>query len=285
MLRSLHRRPRGRALAAVLGRVTAGRVPGGPADLAADQPRVWFREHFEIAAGEVIDFLAAAGLTLEGKTVADIGSGDGIIDLGLALRGRPRALVGYDVNLTQADHLLEQAQRFAGVDALPPNLSFATSQPEGLGAPDASYDVLVTWSAFEHVRDPTGLLREMRRIVRPDGVLFLQLWPFYHSHRGSHLWDWFPEPFHHLRQGEAEIEAGIRASDRHPQAWGDYMLSEFRTLNKVTVDDLHAALRAAGFSVRQLELLAHRTRVPPGLDDFSLSALGIGGVKLLAVPV
>ena len=78
----------------------------------------------------------------------------------------------------------------------------------------------MTWSVFEHARDPLGLLREMRRIVRPDGELFLQLWPFYHSFRGSHLWDWFPEPFHHLGQSVEEVEAGVRASDAPPRGVG-----------------------------------------------------------------
>ena len=111
-------------------------------------------------------------------------------------------------------------------------------------------------------------------------MLFLQLWPFYHSHQGSHLWDWFPEPFHHLRQSLEEVEAGMGSDE-----WSQYMLSEYKTLNRVTLDELGEAVRAAGFTVRELELIAHRSRVPSGLDEFPLSALGIGGVKLLAVPV
>jgi len=278
MLDSLHRRPRGRKLAPVLSALTGGRVgavPEPPSPEAA-----WFDAHFWEAAQAILDFVS-----LEGKTVADIGSGDGIIDLALALRGRPRELVGHDVNPTPVDHLLEQAGRHAEISELPAGLSFRPSEPERIDAPDAAYDVVVTWSVFEHARDPAGLLREMRRIVRPDGVLFLQLWPFYHSHQGSHLWDWFPEPFHHLGQSVDEIEAGVRASDRHGEEWAEYMLGEFRTLNQVTLDELGEAVRAAGFSIRELELIAHRSRVPSGLDEFPLSALGIGGVKLLAVPV
>ena len=270
MLDSLHRRPRGRRLAPLLSRLTRGRVP----DVPPAPEETWFRDHWQ-AADQVLEYV-----DVRGKAVADIGSGDGIIDLALMLRGQPRELVGYDVNLTPVEHLLDVAGRYAGVRELPPGLSFRSSEPESLGAPDGSYDVVVTWSVFEHARDPLGLLREMRRIVRDDGELFLQLWPFYHSWRGSHLWDWFPAPFHHLGQTVEEIEAGM-GSD----AWAQYMLSEYRTLNRVTLDDLGDALRVAGFSVRELELMSHRSQVPAGLDEFPLSALGIGGVKLLAVPV
>jgi 2-polyprenyl-3-methyl-5-hydroxy-6-metoxy-1,4-benzoquinol methylase len=270
MLDSLHRRPRGRRLAPLLRRLTGGRVPDVP---PAPEER-WFRDHWQ-AADQVLEYVDVTG-----KAVADVGSGDGIIDLALMLRGRPRELVGYDVNLTPADHLLEVARRYAGVRELPAGLSFRRSEPERLDAPDGAYDVVVTWSVFEHARDPLGLLREMRRIVRDDGVLFLQVWPFYHSHRGSHLWDWFPEPFHHLNQSVREIEAGMGSDE-----WSQYMLAEYRTLNGVTVDELGAAVREAGFSVRELELISHRSRVPGGLDEFPLSVLGVGGVKLLAVPV
>jgi SAM-dependent methyltransferase len=269
MLDSLYRRPRGRRLAPVISRLTGGKVAAEP----SPEER-WFRDHWQ-AAYQVLEYVDVTG-----KSVADIGSGDGIIDLALTLGGKPRELVGYDVNPTPVDHLLDVASRYGGVQALPRELSFRPSDPERIDAPDAAYDVVITWSVFEHARDPLGLLREMRRIVKPDGVLFLQLWPFYYSHSGSHLWDWFPEPFHHLQQPLEEIEAGMGSGE-----WPEYMLAEYKTLNKVTVDELGEAVREAGFSIRELELMGQRSRVPAGLDAFPLSSLGVTGVKLLAVPV
>ena len=48
----------------------------------------------------------------------------------------------------------------------------------------------------------------------------------------------------------------MRASDRHPREWAEYMLVEFRELNRITLDELHAAIVGAGFSVRQVELIS-----------------------------
>jgi 2-polyprenyl-3-methyl-5-hydroxy-6-metoxy-1,4-benzoquinol methylase len=62
----------------------------------------WFREHFDEAAQAILDFFAGDGIELDGKRVADIGAGDGIIDLGLALKGTPTRLVGFDIVETDA---------------------------------------------------------------------------------------------------------------------------------------------------------------------------------------
>ena len=94
MLDSLYRRPRGRRLAPVISRLTGGK---GAAEPSPEER--WFRDHWQ-AAYQVLEYVDVTG-----KSVADIGSGDGIIDLALTLGGRPRELVGYDVNPTPVDQL------------------------------------------------------------------------------------------------------------------------------------------------------------------------------------
>ena len=119
---------------------------------------------------------------------------------------------------------------------------------------------------------------------RPDGVLMLQLWPFYFSEHGSHLWDWFPNGFAHLTLDHDALEDQVRASDRHDDGWTEYMLAEFATLNRVTLDSLGAAIHEAGFSVRYLDIMAGAVHLPGELEGLPLSSLGITGVQLLAVP-
>jgi ubiquinone/menaquinone biosynthesis C-methylase UbiE len=244
----------------------------------------WFWDHYDWASSEVVAFLESGGMTLAGREVADIGCGDGIIDLGIVHRAGPARLVGFDVNPVDVDHLLTRA-REEGVDAtMPSALEFRVSEPRAIPAEDAAFDVVVTWSAFEHVAEPVSVLREARRILRPGGVLFLQLWPFYYSERGSHLWDWFPEGFHHLTQHEDEVRDAMGVASPDAAEWPKYMFDEFRRLNRITVDELQRAILAAGLSVRKFELLTGSVHVTDELARYPLSQLGIAGVKLLAVP-
>jgi SAM-dependent methyltransferase len=243
----------------------------------------WFDAHYEDAPDQIVGFFAEDGLTLEGKRIADVGCGDGLVDLGLAQKARPAALVGFDIVPTNAEILLERTRRHGVADALPPGLEFRQSGATTLPAPDASFDVVITWSAFEHVSDPVAVLQEMRRVLVDDGKLFLQLWPFYHSERGSHLWEWCPEPFHHLAETVEVTERRVRAAADPQRA--ELMLREFGTLNRFTLDDIGSALLDAGFAVRKLDVQTGVVRPPASALVHPLSALAISGVQLLATPV
>jgi ubiquinone/menaquinone biosynthesis C-methylase UbiE len=244
----------------------------------------WFWDHYELAAEQIASFCDASELMLAGCDIADIGCGDGIMALGLCHRVRPRRLVGFDVINTNAEALAARARAEGVADALPAELEFKESSSIATPASDAEFDFVYSWSAFEHIADPIAVLSEIRRILRPGGHFFLQLWPFYHSAKGSHLWDWFDEDFHHLLANEREIVAELTASDRRPPEWAAYMAREFEHLNRVRLDELQRAVLVAGFDVRKLELLSSPTILTPALARYSWADLGISGVKLLATP-
>jgi SAM-dependent methyltransferase len=245
----------------------------------------WFHEHFEGAAGQIIDLLGGDGIELTGKDIADVGSGDGIIDLGVCARAAPARLIGFDILETDADQLLKFARREGVTDDLPRALEFRRSEPTRLPAEDNSFDVIYSWSTFEHVTEPIDLLRDVNRVLRPNGVMMIQLWPFYHSQHGSHLWQYFPEGFVQLLRDDADIETAVRENPGSDPEWGEYLLAEFRSCNRITLDGLQTALLAAGFRISKLELLTQAVHVPPGLTRYPLSQLGIAGVKLLATPI
>jgi SAM-dependent methyltransferase len=249
----------------------------------AHDPVRWFTEHFDEAADEILDFLGGDGISLERRRVADVGCGDGIIDLGVALKGRPSELVGYDVVDVDTDALVRAARAAGVADALPDCLRFERSDPVSIPAPDAHFDVVLSWSVFEHVDDPVRLIGDIRRVIKPEGCFFLQLWPFFGSEHGGHLWPHYDGLFpHHLRRDEEilrEVE-GRQATDPRRSAEDEY-----RSLNRITLDDLHRALLLNRFVVAKLRLLTQTVHIPRQLTHRALTDLGVGGVELLAVPV
>lgn len=245
----------------------------------------WFFEHYVTAVNHVRDFLAGEDLSLRGSTVADIGCGDGIIDLGIAKRLSPLRVVGFDIDKVDTASLAQKALTLLDETSLPTNLSFVQSKERGIPAEGKSFDWAVSWSAFEHISDPLAVAKEIRRILKPNGLFFLQLYPFYHSEWGSHLEEWFPEPFVQHRASTEEIASHLRANPLADRpGWNEVLVSEFDALNRITLDGLHQALRGAGFSIVRAELYTNTVRIPPEAQDVPLSSVMISGVKLLARP-
>ncbi len=245
----------------------------------------WFWDHYEYAPNQILSFARDCGLSLEGCDVADIGCGDGIMALGVCTAGRPQRLVGYDIIPTNTEVLAARARGERVLDGdLPAELEFRQSSSEQTPAQDAEFDFVYSWSAFEHVLEPISVLTEIRRILRPGGHFFLQLWPFFRSPRGSHMWDWFDDEFHHLKSTQREVVDYLAESERHPRELTNYMSREFENLNRITVEELQRSVLAAGFDVRRLELLTTPVTLPPELGRYSWTDLAVGGIKFLASP-
>lgn len=126
------------------------------------------------------------------------------------------------------------------------------------------------------------LLREIRRVLRPYGVLFIQLWPFYASEHGSHLWPWFDDAFVQHRYSDSEVSDHLHK--RLPPDLATAMVHLFRSCNQIDADSLQRDVLAAGFRIVKFEILTNTVRIPDVLDHLPLSQLGIAGVKLLAIP-
>lgn len=232
----------------------------------------------------MVAFFGDEGIDLRGTRLADVGCGDGVTDLGVFQRCEPSLLVGFDVSPVDTSSLLARAIAQGAATALPQGLRFEVCGQEELPAEDDSFDHIFSWSAFEHVGRPIAVLKEVHRVLRPDGTLMIQLWPFYHSKHGSHLWDWFPEGFGQLLHDPFQVERQVLAQPEKTPAWSEGLIEGFRGLNRITLDDLQRALLHGGFDVVKLELLHEPFHIAPELSHLALSLLAVAGVKLLAVP-
>ncbi|MFT2014284.1 class I SAM-dependent methyltransferase [Streptomyces sp. 796.1] len=154
-----------------------------------------------------------------GQSVLDVGCGPGTITADLAERVAPGEVTGVDA----AGGVLAQARATAAERGLT-NLTFAVADVHRLDFPDDSFDVVHAHQVLQHVADPVGALREMRRVCRPGGVV-------------------------------AARDADYAAMTWYPQVPGlDDWLATYRTVARASGGEpdagrqLHAWARQAGFT-------------------------------------
>lgn len=123
-------------------------IPGVPGEIWYEH---WHRYHF--AAPAVAD-----------RDVLDIACGAGY---GSALLARHAArVVGADLSQAAIEHA---RARYASV----PNLEFRQADCAALPFPDASFDAVVSFETLEHIAAQQAFLDEVRRVLRPAGLVVL----------------------------------------------------------------------------------------------------------------
>ncbi|QFG21214.1 methyltransferase domain-containing protein [Actinomadura sp. WMMB 499] len=143
-----------------------------------------------------------------GASVLDVGCGPGSITTGLAERVAPGRAVGVDA----AAGVVEQAREAAAAGG-PPNVEFAVGDVHDLPFPDGAFDVVHAHQVLQHIADPVGALREMRRVARPGGVVAVREADF-----GGMVWHpnppgmdaWLPVYCKVARGNGGEPDAGRR---------------------------------------------------------------------------
>jgi SAM-dependent methyltransferase len=139
--------------------------------------------------------------TFEGKSVLEIGCGEGSRCLEAADRGAHR-VVGVDpfapsISVARAQMAtvpLAQRERIAFFEGTLPML------------PPEKFDLIISEDTLEHVLDVPELLAEIKSRLHPGGQFYLGFGPLYHSFDGDHGWmravlpgrELFPWPWGHL---------------------------------------------------------------------------------------
>lgn len=212
----------------------------------------WFFRHFDHAAATVVSYMLADSPKLRGR-ILDVGCGDGITALGVALRTGCEELVAIDPfrgfdrlpEILRANHL--------PADAIPKRVKYLGEDANFLPFADDSFDVVISWAAVEHFAGGyLQALREMKRVLRPGGLLFIHP-GLYYCNAGHHLAEYSTEPFFHLRKSRDEIRAIVfGAKPRYEDRAGETPTPAqhwqwFNELNPITVTRFEQELRALEF--------------------------------------
>lgn len=101
-----------------------------------------------------------------GQALLDVGCGPGTITADLAERVGPGPVTAIDA----AAGILDEARALAAERGIT-TIVFEQTDALHLPYPDDSFDVVHAHQVLQHVPDPVGVLRELRRVCRPDGVV------------------------------------------------------------------------------------------------------------------
>lgn len=131
-----------------------------------------------------------AGQFCSGRDVLDIACGEGYG--GFLLSQVARSVVGIDIDNTVVE--------YAGKTYGSGKLRFAQGSCLRIPAPDQSFAVVVSFETIEHIREHDQFLREVRRVLRPDGVLVIST-----PDRDVYSDPDTPNPFHVLELTKSEF--------------------------------------------------------------------------------
>ncbi len=119
------------------------------------------------------DFLALAPSRLPGAAtcrVLDVGTGTAQIPIELAPRRNDLRITAIDL----AGHMLQVAQRNVIQAGLTPQIKLEQVDAKALPYADAMFDAVVSNSIIHHLPDPRIAFREMVRVLRKGGALFVR---------------------------------------------------------------------------------------------------------------
>ena len=127
--------------------------------------------------------------------VLDAGCGSGYGTAHLASLDPTLQVVGIDHS--------EEALAYARAHYAEPNLRFAHGDCLAPEFADGEFDLVVAFEVLEHLREPTGFLEQVRRVLRPSGHLLVST-PnrrYYSEERG------YVNPFHTQEYDASEFDA------------------------------------------------------------------------------
>jgi ubiquinone/menaquinone biosynthesis C-methylase UbiE len=225
---------------------------------------------------------------ISGLKILDVGCGDMIADIGLLSLG-PNHITGLDV-LTPSHDVKEHAAAAvtkAGhrVSAdYASRLTHVVYNGKKFPFPDNRFDLVYSWGVFEHASDVPAVLSEMRRVVKPEGRIFIVVYPWFHCYDGSHLSDFIDEPFFHLSRPDDWVQARLKEYVvTHPDRANDLeqLWPAFCTLNRYSARMFLDAAMTAGLLLERLECHIDEKHVnvaPPYVDIVDVVSAGTTAV-------
>jgi len=133
-------------------------------------------DHSEVNRSFAENFLAAFAPIIEGAdqtgsaTVLDVGTGTARIPIEICQRSDRLRITAIDMSA----NMLQLAQRNVIEVGLTGKIRLEQTDAKRIAWPDSSFDAVISNSIIHHIPRPIEAMREMLRVLRPGGLLFVR---------------------------------------------------------------------------------------------------------------
>ncbi len=134
-----------------------------------DQMAQRYDRRWSTYISKTLSFLEAWTAISPQAVVLDIGCGTGEFEKLVLNRHPNQQIVGVDISQKMLEIARQKCQAY-------PNVVFLAGSALALPFSNRSFDVIVSASAFHYFDEPAAALKEMRRVLRPGGVLVILDW-------------------------------------------------------------------------------------------------------------
>lgn len=199
---------------------------------------------------------------LKGLRILDIGCGYGALSYILTKEGAKCTGTETDMNS------ISFAKKFTSTITNKNKPRFLHVKEEILPFKDNSFDLVILFDVIEHVKKPFITLKESQRVLKKNGILYVEFTPYY-SLVGHHLYDYAKWPIHILPNNM--IKKYVLSKKQmiffsNKDAW-----EHFRSLNKLKISNFQKM-------VSKLQKIEERFKIKyPGIFEINIPFLNYLG--------
>lgn len=132
------------------------RIPGPFASLYEKATRLAVETYYSQVAREVVSFLRAG-------RILDLGTGPGVLPIEIAKRAPSLSVDGIDLS----PRLIGMARKNASRACLGGRVRFEIGDAAHIHAGEKAYDMVISTGMLHMLKDPTNILRESHRVLKP----------------------------------------------------------------------------------------------------------------------
>ena len=237
----------------------------------------WFNSHANEAVEQIkSDLISINKLDKFTNTssILDFGCGDGIM---LGSLSNKLNVIGHGVDFTLVDKkVLKDIFLSNNSEINIESLSFFTLDEFDL---ESSYDLVLSWSVIEHVSSLDNYFEQILKLLKPNGILYLQTWPLWNSSQGHHVFDVGLNAFEHIEFSSDEkffthLNSIKDKKVSEPQVeidfnnWKNVAIDSYNSCNRITIDEIQTCIENHPFKLLFLK---------PYFEDVNFSLVPSGG--------